>query len=312
MGEHPVDRALELWGWNGARATLIAARENAVYRVERDAGPVALRFHRQGLRSHAELQSELLWMAALAAAGLGVPAPIATKTGAMCIEIAGVKVDALTWVDGEPMGREGCPKPTEHLEEIYHSLGQEMAKLHIASDTWKPPVNFERHSWDKGGLLGEAPLWGRFWENPRLTSSQKALLQTAGESAFATLSHISGILDYGLIHADLVPDNVMVEAGRIRVIDFDDGGYGFRLFDIATTLNRARRTDRYEALRSALLAGYTGEREIDLVHLPLFQAVRAFTYVGWIATRLREPGADARCTRLTDEACEMAKALEAS
>ncbi|MGB0824165.1 MAG: phosphotransferase [Alphaproteobacteria bacterium] len=42
-----------------------------------------------------------------------------------------------------------------------------------------------------------------------------------------------------LIHADLIPDNVMRGSdGSLHLIDFDDCCWGFREFDLATTISR--------------------------------------------------------------------------
>ena len=34
---------------------------------------------------------------------------------------------------------------------------------------------------------------------------------------------------------DLVRENVMVDGDKLQLIDFDDGGFGFNLYDLATT-----------------------------------------------------------------------------
>jgi Ser/Thr protein kinase RdoA (MazF antagonist) len=38
---------------------------------------------------------------------------------------------------------------------------------------------------------------------------------------------------WGLIHADLHRDNILLHHGEIGVIDFDDCGWGYYLFDLA-------------------------------------------------------------------------------
>ena len=65
-------QALAIWGLQDFPATLVAARENLVYRIDAPQ-PLALRLHRRGMRSTAQLLSELEWMAALAERGLSVP-----------------------------------------------------------------------------------------------------------------------------------------------------------------------------------------------------------------------------------------------
>ncbi len=297
MRDVVVDKALAHWRLDGARADLVAARENAVFRVETEDGAFALRLHRVGYRSEAELASELLWMRAAVDAGVDAPRPIPAPDGAALAMIDGVAVDLLSWLDGAPMGRNGDLVMRDGVEERARDLGVAMARLHVASDAWTPPPGFARPRWDRAGLLGEAPLWGRFWDNPRLTRAERALLTETRRAADARLAAVEDALDVGLIHADLIPDNVIIRGDGVALLDFDDGGSGFRLFDLATSLNRLEESDRGAALSAALLDGYRSVRAIDLAELPLFQTIRALSYVGWIADRLSEPGAEARSAR---------------
>ena len=169
-----------------------------------------------------------------------------------------------------------------------------MAKLHIASDAWTPPADFTRPAWDADGLIGEAPLWGRFWDNPTLAHGQKEILQTFRTKARVALAE--GDHDYGLIHADLLRENILVDGEALHLIDFDDGGPGFRLFELATTLFRIKDEPNFPELRNALIDGYQSVRPINITHLPLFIALRACTYVGWIVDRMEIPNAPARNT----------------
>lgn len=306
-----ITQALHLWGLSAHKATLVAERENHVYRVN-STPPLALRLHRKGMRSKAELLSELDWMAALEARGLSVPRPCPALDGALCHEIDGQIVDVLSWLDGVPMGIGGRLNPAVDGLPAYRALGQAMAQLHLKSDDWTPLPHFQRHAWNLDGLLGDSPLWGRFWENPRLTAAEAALMTKARDRARAQLAALPAP-DYGLIHADLVQENVLIgptmELGGPHLIDFDDGGFGYRLFDMATVLNFILREPDPKPLQQAFTQGYLSARPIDLTALPLFQAIRAFTYVGWIVPRLSEPGAGARHTRFITLAKSMAETL---
>ena len=305
-----LTQALPLWGLRGFAATLVAARENLVYRIDAPQ-PLALRLHRRGMRSAAQLVSELEWMAALAERGLSVPCPHPALSGALCHDVDGQIVDVLGWLDGVPMCLGGHLNPLVDGLTAYHALGQAMAQLHLKSDDWTPPPGFDRPIWDAQGLLGEAPLRGRFWENPLLTPAQSVLMTQARHHALARLSHLRDA-DYGLIHADLVQENVLIGPGGPHLIDFDDGGFGYRLFDMATVLNFILREANPAPLQEAFVQGYLATRPIDLKALPLFQALRAFSYVGWIVPRLSEDGAKARQTRFVTLACQMAEQMLAS
>ena len=155
-----------------------------------------------------------------------------------------------------------------HRADIFAALGREAAKLHDASDAWTPPPAFGRAQWDRAGLLGDAPLWGRFWENPRLSPEDAAFFMQFRGVAETDLVAIESDLDFGLIHADLLGENVLVEGDHISLIDFDDGGWGFRVFEAATALIKWVDAPDYADLRAAFLDGYRSVRQMDVSALP--------------------------------------------
>jgi Ser/Thr protein kinase RdoA (MazF antagonist) len=110
-----------------------------------------------------------------------------------------------------------------------------------------------------------------------------------------------------LIHADLVPENILVDGDSLQVIDFDDAGYGWHLFEIATSLYFIRRDSIYVQAREAVIEGYRQQRMLPDEHLellPMFLAARGTTYLGWVHTRAGEPAA----AEMTPALIEMATA----
>lgn len=306
-----VSGALKVWGLSDAQAHLIAKRENEVFRVIDTKGQsYALRLHRRGYRRDLELKAELQWMAALADGGLQVPAPVPALDGSTLQRVEGTQVSMLTWLDATPLGMIGVPLDVPDRRSTFHALGVEMAKLHDVSDRWTRPETFQRWSWDRDGLLGETPVWDRFWENPTVDEDYREMLTTFRKHALERLAVEQGSLDFGLIHADLVPENVMrAEDGTLYMIDFDDGGFGFRLFDIATALIKHRYEPDFLDLRAVLIDGYHSRRALDMGALDFFMALRAVTYIGWIITRLGEDGASARNERFLAQAKALITAL---
>ena len=74
----------------------------------------------------------------------------------------------------------------------------------------------------------------------------------------------------------------------MRLLDFDDAGYGWHLFEIATSLYFHIGEPYFDAIERATLDGYRSQRELptsDVALLPLFYAARGFTYLGWVHTR---------------------------
>lgn len=289
--------ALALWGLQDAPIRFVAGRENRVYQVLAPGGDFALRLKRPGYRNDAELWSELQWMQALQQAGLQVPLPQRSVNGKLLEVVGCQRVDLLSWLPGQPLGASRIPLALDDAPGVFQRLGQETARLHMASDAWARPAGFTRCDWGIDGLLGEAPVWGRFWDNPTLNAPTRSLLQAFRAAATHTLVRHAHALDHGLIHADLVRENVVVNGHCIGMIDFDDAGFGFRLFDLATTLLKNIEEPNYEALKAALLQGYARVRPLDTELLDLFIALRAVTYVGWIVPRMGEAGAEARNRR---------------
>ncbi|MEL7098492.1 MAG: phosphotransferase [Pseudomonadota bacterium] len=306
----PTAEALALWGLSGASCTFVAGRENRVYKVVAGARAFALRFKRPGYHSFAELMSELDWLAEMERAGLKVPKPMPSKGGKLLEEVAGHFVDIVTWVDGAPIGKTREPLALEDPIATFSAIGAEMARLHEACDAWDRPPGFVRCRWDADGLVGEAPRWGRFWENPTLDADTRKLLEAFRAQASRDLARLD--LDTGLIHADLVRENVLLDGNVLRLIDFDDGGFGYRLFDIATALLKNRNEPNYTALKTALVDGYLAHRPLDIGPLDLFLALRAVTYVGWIVPRMEEPGAELRNTRFIKDAQDLCSAYLAT
>lgn len=286
-----AQKAAAEWDLGHARLQFVAGRENQVYRVSDASGDYALRLKRPGYRQSIEIESELMWMATLDRAGILVPRPVPSRRGHLMEQVDGHLVDLLTWMPGQTLGALLTESTDADAQALFHNLGRCTALFHAASDAWAKPVGFARVAWDAEGLLGETPLWGRFWEHPALSAEDKALFEDFRARAAQDLRRMDSGLDHGLIHADLVRENVLVSDGRIGMLDFDDGGWGYRVFDLATTLLKFLDAPNFSSLKDALLRGYLSVRSIDTGCLDLFLALRAVTYVGWIVPRLGEDGA---------------------
>ena len=295
-----VEKALTHWGFSQTKYSFVAARENTIYRIETEDECFALRIHRQGYRSDTELLSELEWMAEVSGKGISTPKPVASLANSYLVHIDGHQIDLLTWLSGVPMDRSIDQLGTKERAQIFHDLGQEMAKLHLACDAWKLPAHFDRVHWNIDGLLGETPLWDRFWENPELSKEDRDLFIEFRHSAHEQLTNQENPLDYGLIHADLVPANVLIDNRSLHLIDFDDGGFGYRLFDVATALMKHEQSSDYPNLQEKIIAGYRSVRTLDTDLLDLFIAIRSVTYVGWNIERITEHDGAERNKRFID------------
>jgi Ser/Thr protein kinase RdoA (MazF antagonist) len=162
--------------------------------------------------------------------------------------------------------------------DLHHRLGALLSQLHRATDRLTLPEGFTRPSWNLEGLVGEAPFWGRFWDHPAATPDQRATLIRARD---ALRERLAG--DQGLIHADVLRENVLVNGRSVSLIDFDDSGFGFRLYDLGTVLSQNLYEPAYTEIRDALMAGYgTADRAM----VEAFTLARTLASVGWTMPRL--------------------------
>ncbi|MEL7100621.1 MAG: phosphotransferase [Pseudomonadota bacterium] len=169
---------------------------------------------------------------------------------------------------------------------------------------------FRKATLEPRRAAGENPIWYRFWENPGLTALERDRIIIVRERLQEDLEKAN--LDYGLIHADMRRENITIDDGELGLIDFDDCGLGYRLFDVATTLLKNRAEPDYPALENAMLTGYSRIRPLDTGLLPQFNIIRALSYLGWIIKRQNEPGAGSRQTRFKQTAMPLIEAYLAT
>jgi Ser/Thr protein kinase RdoA (MazF antagonist) len=307
------------WPIIAGKPELVMHRENTVYRVQTAYGPAALRLHRDGYHSQSAVQSELDWMAMLAQGGVKVPTPLATHDGHYLVKILSTdgftrNADLLTWLDGAPLGHSNemlCHDDVT-LRTIFTNVGATLARVHNLSDAWKRPESFSRPHWNAQGLVGEKPFWGCFWTISGVGAEEADILTRIRDLARSDLeAYVSQGADYGLIHADLVRENILIVENEVRFIDFDDSGFGFRMFDIATALIKNQNEPAYELIKQGLFAGYESQRPVsggDKATLPLFLVLRSLTYLGWAEARRGEPGMGSRKQRMVKDAITLSRA----
>lgn len=289
-----AETAIAQWPLDCSRIEFVAARENAVFRIEAvDGRTYALRVHRPGYHSLAELESEVEWTVALCEAGIDAPHMVRTRAGTWYATVPygnqgdTRQVGLSEWIDGVPLDQ---VTGAVDLVPLYRDLGALMARMHNQSQSWRPSKGFVRHSLDANGLIGDAPWWGQFWDLPEMNREQSSIISEARHRMFTSLVALgTDARTYGLIHADLLPQNVLVRNGRTFVIDFDDAGWGWHHYDMTVAIVSHADSERFVPVRDSLLEGYRSEREFssdDEALLPMFLTIRRLVELGWLHTRV--------------------------
>ncbi len=285
-----VDAALARFGLGGgASATFVRHGENTTYRVTADDGrQFALRINRPGYQTAEAVRSELAWMDGLRVAGVRTAPPVPGVDGDLVqtVSLDGDLVRTAVlfdWIDGVPLSAVGELEPWPRLGEL-------MARIHEHGQQWTRPAWFTRPAWDADALVGDEPRWGPPDPLRLFSEEDRAALEACRTEVLARLEAIGFARDrFGLIHADLGFENVLVaDDGTVTIIDFDDSGDSWYLFELASALYPHDRTDGFDERRDALVAGYRHVRELPdelLAELPTFLMARRIQTLGWMFSR---------------------------
>jgi Ser/Thr protein kinase RdoA (MazF antagonist) len=300
---HLAEVALDSYGLRGARLTFLRYWANITYRVDVPGQPppqggsgpyVPNRYLLRVLATnHWDVaKGEMTWLAALSReAGLPVPAPIPTLEGELVTRVTtpgvpeGRLVSLMRWVAGR---RRTMGFRLHH----FRAWGRMVAQLHEFAAGWQPPEGFQRFVWDWEGLLGGRGFGCTVDE---LVASMPQPLQEPFQIVSREAQGVMEALGkgpdaYGVIHADMCPENVLFKAGNVVPIDFEDCGFGYWLWDIAVALCVQPWTEAWFGQRDAFLEGYARVRtlpESQLRHVDLFLAVQYATAVLWASLFLR-------------------------
>lgn len=306
MDNETVDRtfapaaraALKAFPIDARDLTLVSLSENVTFKVTdgRDGQAYVLRLHRPGYHTLDELVSERAWIRALADAGIDVPEAVPARDGQdyvpVTIPATGEQRFAgmASWTEGrllsDVLAESGDQKM---VEDSFKQLGAITAAMHNQASAWQPPPGFRRHALDSDGLMGMAPHWGPFWEHRSLSAAERSLLLDSRRSMHDMLSRVSREPSaYSVIHADMHPGNIVVDGDRLTVIDFDDAGYGWHQYDIATALTHWQTKPNAAEIERAFLAGYRANRPVSdeaLSLIPQFRLIRWMATIGWFHQR---------------------------
>ncbi|MSP81962.1 MAG: aminoglycoside phosphotransferase [Alphaproteobacteria bacterium] len=306
--------ALPRWGLAGARLTMINHSENTTYRVDPRGGsrPVVLRVHRQGYHTVNGIRSELAWMRALQAeAGVRTPQAIPGEDGQDIQSVAHGSLPhprncvLFAFIDGAE------PRQDGDLIAPFKRLGEVTARTHRHAIGWKRPPWFERLTWDFEHSLGAHPNWGPWTDGPDLTPERRALLGRLVDVMAARLVRFGKGPDrYGLTHADFRLANLLVHEGEVRVIDFDDSGFGWFLYDAGTAVSFFEHAPEVPALMAAWMEGYRRVRPLasdDERELWTFILLRRMILFAWIGSHGETDLARAEGPAYSFHTCELAE-----
>ncbi|MGV8880673.1 MAG: phosphotransferase enzyme family protein [Rhodoglobus sp.] len=285
------DSALRAFGLDprAVACSLLTVSENATFKVETSRGERwLLRLHRPGYREPSTIDSEVAWISALLRDDVISTPPLIPNASndvvTKFVNDAGEIQHAVMFefVTGH------APNFDEFSSRI-EELGALTAAMHTHSRSWVVPSGFNRVVWNFDVILGESTAWGDWAANRRLTTDGRSTIRAAEAQLRRQIDEYTTLGGRtGLIHGDLHAGNLFVTSSGLSVIDFDDCGIGWYMWDLACALSPYEAAPEVPAMVRRWLTGYLRHFPLDatdIAAIPAFVLMRRIQMLAWMEAR---------------------------
>lgn len=288
--KHGVQGLLHEWGMpETGVVSLLNISENATFVAKNPQNDkkIILRVHRPDYHTRQEIESELIWIDTLREQKIvRTAAPLDLISGGRiaCFEHQGVDrlVVGFEFLPGHE------PAPEKDLKTDFYTLGSVTARLHEHVKGWATPVGFKRKVWDFDSMLGRRPLWGDWRDAMGLDDKGKHLLEQTAALLDQKLAAYGSDADrFGLVHADLRLANLLVSEDGLSVIDFDDCGYSWFMYDFAAAISFMEEDKQISDLKNNWVKGYRSVVYLppeEEQAIPMFIMLRRMLLTAWLAS----------------------------
>ena len=274
--------------------SLLNVSENATFALSDPAGrELVLRLHRVGYSSLEEIRSELAWMDALRRDGViqtAPPVPGADGDMVQILESRAAAPPRFAVAFERLPGKEPDPRDAVRW---FERLGELTARMHGHAKTWGLPPGFRRKRWDFDAMVGPRGFWGSWRDGIGLDAAGVEILESALAFIRRRLDRFGeSAEDFGLVHADLRLANLLVDGSHLRIIDFDDCGFSWFLYDFATSVSFIEHEPIVADLLRAWCKGYRTTLSLSAEHeaqIPTFVVLRRILLTAWLASHAEAP-----------------------
>ncbi len=258
-----------------ASSRVLAGTVNTNYRVQTSSGVFFLRVNRG--KSQEDVEYEVKLLLHFKAHGVETPLPLPCKDGTRYYSYHGMLVSVFPWQAGRHV------ESATISDSDCEAIGRALAQLHASGD---PEESLARET-----RYNHAELRNRFTKISQSSDPRLAGALSCIEEEFAYLDRMEeqrSTMATGLIHADLFPDNVLLDGERIILLDFEQACTGSFACDIAVTINAWCFSDHLVPSRiKALLHSYWQEGGKPLTDSELLIELRA-TAMRFTITRVTD------------------------
>ncbi len=151
---------------------------------------------------------------------------------------------------------------------MYETLGAIAAEIHKHSEKWDKPDYYKRIEWNYEATFHNG------WNNYYGVHYQQ-LTQWLKPKEIAILDECAALIQervkifgkskerYGMIHSDLRMSNLLQNGEEITVLDFDDCGQGWYMYDVACICGLMEHRPDLQLVLDAIMNGYQRVRPVD-------------------------------------------------
>ena len=214
-----------------------------------------LRIYRNDWRTQEEIGFELELLNYLRGKEQSIAYPLPTKNNKLSFEISspeGKRVAALfVYADGEAVNRNISIEQSK-------ILGASIANIHEATNNFK--TKNTRNNLDLAYLVDQSLVL----IEPYVNSKQYQFLESVKETIVNNLSHLNtNNADFGICIGDVNQTNFHInKAKKITVFDFDQCGYGYRVFELGKFLSSIHFHKNKQEKMEAFVKGYETVRQL--------------------------------------------------
>ncbi len=291
--EAMVARGLPRWGVApSAGVSLLNVSENATFAVSDSVRrrELIVRVHRIGYSSLEEIRSELQWILALRREAVVETAlPLAGSDGEWVQRLASPagRVERHAVAFERLPGQE--PDPNRDVAQWFEKLGALTARMHAHARSWTLPAGFRRKRWDVDDMVGPRAHWGPWGAAMGLSEQGAQCIERALVIIRRRLDRFGrGAQQFGLVHADLRLANLLVDGTHLRIIDFDDCGFSWFLYDFAAAISFIEHEPYIPDVLQAWLKGYRTVANVsrqEEAEIPTWVVLRRILLTAWLASR---------------------------
>jgi len=272
------------------KVSYLTASENQIYLINdhHSSKRYVMRINSGRLAYHnaEQIHSEMMWLDALGAdTDIIVPKVLAAKDDSWVQELSIPGKDKPSYAVVYSF-LDGVEPPEEELLEGFEQLGTISAQMHSHAKRWSPPSGFTRPTWTSEAILNDQLTWGNWRDGVNIDAQALNVLQRVEVVIHGRLDDADvGSENYGLIHADLRLANLLIHGKTTAIIDFDDCGFGWYLFDLAGALSFLEDREDVTDLINSWIRGYQQVAEVPAdaeVMIPTLIMLRRIQLIGWL------------------------------